>query len=64
MVSGGIVKTHVKRILAKLELRDRTQAAVWVYEHGVVELAAAAARVEEYPTSSALQPQALDITSQ
>jgi DNA-binding NarL/FixJ family response regulator len=30
------VKTHVGRILAKLQLRDRTQAAVFAYETGLV----------------------------
>jgi DNA-binding NarL/FixJ family response regulator len=30
------VKTHVGRILAKLQLRDRTQAAVFAYETGIV----------------------------
>lgn len=35
-LSQATVKTHVVRILAKLGLRDRTQAAVAAYEHGLV----------------------------
>ncbi len=30
------IKTYVNRLLTKLDLRDRTQAAVFAYEHGVV----------------------------
>ena len=35
-IGEGTVKTHVARILAKLELRDRLQAVVLVYESGLV----------------------------
>ena len=37
VISEGTVKTHVKRVLAKLELRDRTQAAAFAYEAGFVK---------------------------
>lgn len=40
VVSEGTVKTHVKRVLSKLEVRDRTQATVWAFDHGFVRPAA------------------------
>ncbi|WP_017539529.1 response regulator transcription factor [Nocardiopsis halophila] len=35
-VSEATVKTHVRRIFTKLDLRDRVQAVVFAYESGVV----------------------------
>lgn len=35
-VSEGTVKTHVKRVLSKLEMRDRTQVVVFAYEQRLV----------------------------
>jgi DNA-binding NarL/FixJ family response regulator len=37
VVSDATIKTHVARILMKLRLRDRVQAVVYAYEHGVVQ---------------------------
>jgi DNA-binding NarL/FixJ family response regulator len=36
IVSGSTIKTHVARILYKLNLRDRVQAVVLAYESGIV----------------------------
>ena len=35
-LSEATVKTHVGRMLAKLELRDRVQAVVFAYENRLV----------------------------
>jgi DNA-binding NarL/FixJ family response regulator len=37
VVGEATVKTHVARILRKLEVRDRVQAVVFAYESGLVE---------------------------
>jgi DNA-binding NarL/FixJ family response regulator len=36
VLSEHTVKTHVARILQKLDLRDRTQAVIVAYESGLV----------------------------
>lgn len=35
-LTEGTVKTHVSRVLSKLELRDRVHAVVYAYERGIV----------------------------
>jgi DNA-binding NarL/FixJ family response regulator len=37
VVTDGTAKTHVARILQKLDLRDRVQAVIFAYESGLVE---------------------------
>jgi DNA-binding NarL/FixJ family response regulator len=35
-LSEATIKSHVARVLAKLDLRDRVQIAVFAYENGIV----------------------------
>jgi len=37
VVSDTTVKTHVARVLMKLNLRDRIQAVVLAYESGLIQ---------------------------
>jgi DNA-binding NarL/FixJ family response regulator len=36
-LTESTVKTHVGRVLAKLQLRDRVHAVIFAYENGLVE---------------------------
>jgi DNA-binding NarL/FixJ family response regulator len=40
-LSESTVKTHVGRVLAKLQLRDRVHAVIYAYDHGLTEGAGA-----------------------
>lgn len=36
VISEATTKTHVARVLQKLDLRDRVQAVIYAYESGLV----------------------------
>jgi DNA-binding NarL/FixJ family response regulator len=48
-VEESTIRTHVKRVLMKLDLRDRVQAVIFAYENGVTR---PAVRTESTPPSS------------
>jgi DNA-binding NarL/FixJ family response regulator len=54
-VEESTIRTHVKRILMKLDLRDRVQVVIFAYETGVTALPAGAkpTRPQNEPRASA-----------
>ena len=42
-VEESTVRTHVKRVLMKLQLRDRVQAVIFAYENGIMQPRSASA---------------------
>jgi DNA-binding NarL/FixJ family response regulator len=43
-LSDATIKTHVSKVLQKLALRDRVQAAIFAYESGLIEPGASSSR--------------------
>ncbi|MGI8411789.1 MAG: response regulator [Solirubrobacteraceae bacterium] len=55
-IEESTIRTHVKRILAKLELRDRVQAVIFAYETGLTQAAGATNDNPTTPVSSRRWP--------
>ncbi|MEV1066643.1 response regulator transcription factor [Streptomyces sp. NPDC050263] len=55
-LSHGTVKTHVGRLLAKLEARDRAQLVIAAYESGLVRPSGRDGKAHQDVTSRALPP--------
>jgi DNA-binding NarL/FixJ family response regulator len=34
-VSEGTIKSHINRVFAKIDVRDRAQAVAYAYQHGL-----------------------------
>jgi DNA-binding NarL/FixJ family response regulator len=51
-IGHSTVKTYVNRLLTKLDLRDRTQAVIYAYEHGLVVPGAAGDAASRQPAVS------------
>ena len=50
VVEESTIRTHVKRILGKLELRDRIQAVIYAYENGLTQPAGRAGDDDGIPS--------------
>jgi DNA-binding NarL/FixJ family response regulator len=59
IVGDATVKTHVARVLMKLGLRDRVQAVVFAYEHGIVASAAVTTAGADEGTPERVSPEAV-----